>query len=276
MTRLLSLLLLLFVFSCKSQIDHNRSLSDHHVLIFIGAESRNPLDPTDKNVFALEAAHTYEEFRARGVLSKNIFVLYGKSEPDWNDPAFSKFSKQFRSEFKSSYNNRATLKNLLAIEDRITDNLTSKSVFHLVMNAHGRVDSGGFFMHSETDNRFLRAEVINEMLEDNRGLTHLFVGSCYSGQLLKEIDEGTGFLVTAASDKGSCWLDRENSFGRIYFANLPQDLNQSNYIESFPSSRERFILWGSKRREFIFEEYKTNRKSELKTIVWDPQFKQLN
>lgn len=276
MIRLLSLLVLIFVSACKSQIDHKRSISDHYVLIFIGAESRKPLDPIDKNVFALEAAHTYEEFRIRGVASKNIFVLYGKNEPDWDDPVFSKFSQQFRSEFQSSYSNKATLKNLLKIEDSITGKLTSKSIFHLIMNAHGRVDSGGFFMHSETDNRFLRSEIINDMLEDNRGLTHLFVGSCYSGQLLKEIDEGTGLLVTAASHKGSCWLDREGSFGRFYFTNLPQDLNLFKYLNSFPTSRERFILWGAERKRFIFEQYKTNRKDELKTIVWDPQVKQLN
>lgn len=273
MIRLLSLSLISFLLGCKSPIDPNRSISDHFVLIYIGAESRKPLDSTDKNVFVLEASYTYDEFIKRGIPPENIFVLYGKTEPDWTDHAIS---KEFRKEYSSSYSNEPSVSNLLKIEDFIDDKLSAKSILHIVLNAHGRVDSGGFYMHSEFDNRFVRSEVLNEMLEDNKGLTHLFVGSCYSGQLLAEINEGTGLLVTAASDSGSCWLDRENSFGRIYFSELPADLNSFEYTNSFAPAKKRFIQWGKQRKKFIFEEYKTNRKDELKTIVWDPQFKVLD
>ena len=273
MIRLLSLLFLLSSTACRSPIDHERSLSDHYVFIFTGAESRKPLDPIDKNVFALEAAHSYNEFRKRGIPADNIFVLYSDTLPDFKDPAFNEIDKSFKNEFKSSYSNKATISNLLKLESLLDDKLNAKSVFHLLMNAHGRVDSAGFYMYSETDDRFIRADIINEMLEDNRGYTHLYVGSCYSGQLLKEIDEGLGILVTGANDKGSCWLDRENSFGRLYFSNLPKDLNPFEYNLSFKVAKEEYKNWGKDRHNFIHNDYKTNRKDELGTLVWDPQIK---
>lgn len=275
MIRFLSLTFIVYYLSCQAPIDSDRSLNDHFVLIFTGAESRKPLDPIDKNVFALEAAHTYNEFRKRGVPAQNIFVLYGNSAPDFSDAAFDLIDKSFKEEFKADYDTTATVLNLLKIEDLIDDRLNSKSVFHLVMNAHGRVDSAGFYMHSEKDKRFVRSNIINEMLEDNRGLTHLYVGSCYSGQLLREITAGRGLLVTGANNKGSCWLDRENSFGRLYFSKLPEDLNPATFSISFEKARKAYIEWGGQRDHFIQNEYKTKRKEELKTLVWDPQFKDL-
>ena len=275
MIRLLSSFLILLLASCASVIEHNRSIEDHYVLIFIGAEARKPLDPVDKNVFALEAAFTYDEFRKRGVPKENIFVLYSTQKPDFSDSLYSKVHSDFIKEFKSSYSNHATVSNLIQLERVIESRLSSKSVFHIVLNAHGRVDSSGFYMHSEKDNRFVRADLLNEMIEDNRGYTHLYVGSCYSGQLLKEIDEGEGIIVTGANDKGSCWLDRDNSFGRLYFSNLPADLNPLSYQSGFLKAKSLYQNWGREREHFIHNVYKTKRKGELKTLVWDPQIKDL-
>jgi len=273
MIRLLSLLFILYFVSCTSAIDHERTLNDHYVLIYSGTECRYPLDPIDKNVFSLEAAYTYNEFRKRGVPADNIFILYSNKLPDFKDSAFKQIGKSFISEFNSDYSNMATVSNLIKLERALDDKFNAKSVFHLVMNAHGRIDSAGFYMHSEVDNRFLRADLINDILEDNRGFTHLYVGSCYSGQLLKEISEGEGILVTGANDKGSCWLDRENSFGRMYFSNLPIDLNPLNYVSGFERAKVAYEKWGEERHHFIHNNYKTKRKGELGTLVWDPQLK---
>lgn len=273
MNRMLSLISLLLFCACQNPYELTRNPSDHFVVIYIGTESRTPMDPIDKNVFLLETAKVYEEFRKRGVPKENIYVLYYDSEIDWASELQSEFSEDFKQEFKQNYFNTASVKNLLKIEDLVDDSLKSNSVLHLVLNAHGRVDASGFYMHSELDNRLIRAELLNDMLSDNRGITHLYVGSCYSGKLKDEIEEGKGVLVMGANEKGSCWLDRENSFGRIYFSNLPNDLEPEKYQQSFEVSRKLYIQWGRERSDFIFNTYKTNKKSELKTLVWDPLIK---
>lgn len=273
--RLSFLLLTFLVTSCQNLYELPRTVKDHHVLIYCGASSKDPLDPIDKNVFLVEVAKVYNEFISRGVPADNIYVLYADAKIDKSESMLNDVSSEFLNEFKGKYKNEATVKNLIAIEDELDDKLTANSVFHLVMNAHGRVDSGGFYMHSEFDNRFIRANLINDMIEDNRGLSHVFVGSCYAGQLVKEVNEGTGYLIAGASDKGSSWLDRDNSFGRIYFGSLPQDLEPLNIPASFSKAREAFIQWGASKEKFIFNDYKTKRKDELKTLVWDPYIKEL-
>ena len=274
--RLSLFVLSLFLFSCTSLYELPRSAEDHFVIIFIGATSKNPKDPVDKNVFLLEAAAVYNEYIKRDVPAANIYVLYSDASFDKEEPFLNGVSKEFMEEFNGGYNNQATLKNLNAIEDKVDDQLSSKSVLHLVMNAHGRVDAGGFYMHSEHDNRFMRSEVINDMIEGNRGLTHLFVGSCYSGALIDEIDEGTGYLITGANGEGSCWLDRDNSFGRFYFKKLPRNLEPKDIPQAFLLAKEDFIEWGTQRNHFIHNVYKTERKDELKTLVWDPLLKELD
>lgn len=260
----------------------NQSAMNNYVLIYIATSCRNKAekmaDPVDKNVYFIEAATVYKEYLKRGVPAENIYILYRDAKPDFNDKAVADFKNQLMKEFSSSYSNIASVENLIKVEKEIEKKLSKDSHFHFVIDGHGIINRQRFYIHSEYDNRKIEPSLINQILADNKGRQHVFVGSCYSGNFIKNLKGFNALLTVSCPADKSCWLDREGFYAAHYFTNLPKDLNASDrtYLESFQKAKKSNIDFGKRRIDFIENAYGgSGIKNARKILSWVPQIKKI-
>ena len=263
----------LLLFGCQSKPE----VSEDFAIIFIGSSLRTTdnalVDPIDKNAFYIEGAVIYKELVDRGVLPENIYFLYKDGKPDFEEPLLKDIRELMEDEFAdSSYSKEATVINMMKIERQIQRKLGDDSNFFLIIDAHGLVDKFGFKIRSEHDKTYIRSWDIREMVRNNRGRNHLFIGSCYSGYFLKDVDDINARVVTAAPPDKAVWLDRDVSFGREYFSLIPENLSASNdqYSEAFKKAAARFLKWGDDKTDFIENKYEGGGHPEVKTLDWRP------
>lgn len=266
-------LLTLFFVGCQSKPTESQDFA----LIFIGSSLRitdnSLVDPIDKNAFFIEGAIMYKELVKRGVLPENIYFLYKDGKPDLTEPIIQDFRDLMEDEFSDhSYSKEATVVNMMKIERQIQRKLGDESNFFLIIDAHGLVDRFGFKIRSEHDKTYIRSWDIREMLRNNRGRNHLFIGSCYSGYFLNDVEDINARVVTAAPPDKAVWLDRDVSFGREYFSLIPADLSASNdqYSKAFEKAAARFFKWGQDKTDFIENKYEGGGHPEVKTLDWRP------
>ena len=257
-------------------------VSEDFALIYIGSSLRTVdntlVDPIDKNAFFIEGGLIYKELVDRGLKPKNIYFLYKDAKPDFEEPMLSEFRELLEDEFlDKSYNHEATVLNMMKLERQIQRKLGNESNFFLILDAHGLVDKFGFKIRSEHDKTYIRSWDIREMLKNNRGRNHLYIGSCYSGYFLNDVDDINARVVTAAPGDKAVWLDRDVSFGREYFKRLPRDLSlgNSSYDKAFRQASMQFQRWGSAKSKFIKEKYEGGGHPEVNTIDWAPTQKVL-
>ncbi|MCH2209281.1 MAG: hypothetical protein MK132_25930 [Lentisphaerales bacterium] len=209
----------------------------------------------------------------RGLKQENIYFLYKDAKPDLSEPLIYEYRDLMEAEFDDdSYSHEASVVNLMKIERQIQRKLGEKSNFFLILDAHGLVDKFGFKIRSEHDKTYIRSWDLREMLKNNRGRNHLYIGSCYSGHFLNDVDDIKVRVVTAAPGNKAVWLDRDVSFGREYFSHLPRDLSSSNllYSRAFDKAKLKFERWGNAKTEFIENDYEGGGHPEAKTIDWRP------
>ncbi|MCM8529755.1 MAG: C13 family peptidase [Lentisphaeraceae bacterium] len=270
-----------FLLASCSSLEETEPAQDF-ALIYIGSSLRatdNELsDPVDKNAFFIEGAIVYAELIDRGVKSENIFFLYKDGKPDFDEPIVSHLKEMLVSEFSSLYDNSATVVNLQKVERQIQRQLKPESNFFLVIDGHGLVDKFGFKIRSEEDRTYIRSTDIEDLLKGNRGRTHLFIGSCYSGHFFKDVSDINARVVTAAPADKAVWLDRDTSFAREYFKVLPRQLSSSTYLyeKSFEKATLMFSRWGYRKMPFIEEEYEGKGLEDHDVLEWAPIQKNFN
>jgi hypothetical protein len=252
------------------------------VLIYIGSSMRTSdnklVDPVDKNAFFIEGAMVYHEFIKRGVSPQNIYFLYKDGRPDLDEPLVDSVKDSLEEEFLDDhYDHEATIVNLLKIERQIQRKLTAGSNFFLIVDGHGVVDRFGFKIRSEHDKSYLRSSDISDMLRGNRGRNHLFIGSCYSGQFFKDVDDIDARVVTAAPFHKAVWLDRDVSFAREYFLRIPRNLSSSEFLynSAFEKAVLKFQRWGFHKAAFIQNEYEGDGLADFEVLDWAPVTKKL-
>lgn len=269
MKSLLITLLTLTLMSCQT---YSPGPGDHYALIYSASRVNDPQSPLDKNAFFIEASHAYQEFIKRGVPAANIYFLH--DAPDFTEIKIRSFREVIEKEFSGHYSNEPTTRNLRQVEALIEKQLHNKATFHLVLTGHG-LNQNGFKLISDLDKSVLSSELIYELLVNNRGLKHLYLASCFSGQVQNEwgMYNSSATIITASPSDKVVWLDRNNSFTQEYFQQLPKDLDLEKYPKAFELAKEKFRKWGVENKAIIDTYYKDKDKAERTQISWSPEIK---
>ena len=156
-------------------------------------------------------------------------------------------------EFQGSYSNIASKKNLLNIEERIEQKMDSNDTLTLSFNMHGRP----YLLASEQDQKYIEGEEISEMLNDNKSKNNLIViDACFSGSMTKFIDV-PGTVITSCRGQDWGWVDRDFSFGAIFFENKnypKNELNKEGIVdddEAFEATKKKYKKIGFSKKEKI-------------------------
>lgn len=242
-----------------------------YMIIYTGSSHRVLSSYNDKNAWWISTANIYEQALKNGYLQENIFVLYNDGNPDFSDPKIKSIKDTIKKEFQGDYSNIASKENLFKIEESIEQKIRHNDILTLSFNMHGRP----YLLFSEYDQEYIEGEEISEMLKDNNSKNNLIViDACYSESMIKFLDI-SGTIITSCRSQDWGWVDRDFSFGALFFKNknnLTNDSDKDGIVddeEVFKVTKKEYQKIGNSKKECIKKQWakKGATGAELKTYM---------